>query len=408
MISNEHKNDKVLFLVRQYAPVPKVCEICVERVIKALYSIGIQSDVLQFTGNKGLVKSTEYGNIYSVGDGEGILDTTVKNKIKHFFKLVSIAYRWPFYYKFRTNRIYRNTIQQLNTQNNYSAIIGVSLPVDTVYNGSFFDNFIVYELDAITNNPGNNGKIKRLYKSRLNKIEKRVFDKASLIIHMNFNKTYFESKEFVRYCNKTTYSNIPNLIKPKTISQLSSDILVFSYFGTLVRDFRNPSYLITLFEEIKHRITARINFYTRGNCEDILENAKLRNQGYIFANGYISPEDVIAKQSESDFLLSIGNKLTGKDRSLPSKVFEYIATGKPIIHIHGGENDSAIEYLEKYELSCIINPSNNIIENANTLVDFIEKNKRKRLDFDLIKNLFNDNTPEYTADIIKTFIQNNQ
>ena len=115
-----------------------------------------------------------------------------------------------------------------------------------------------------------------------------------------------------------------------------------------------------------------------------------------------------SKKSESDLLLSISNKLTGKDRSLPSKVFEYIATGKPIIHIHGGENDSAIEYLEKYELSCIINPSNNIIENANTLVDFIEKNKRKRLDFDLIKNLFNDNTPEYTADIIKTFIQNNQ
>ena len=42
---------KVLFLARQYAPVPKVCEICVKRVRESLYTKGIMSDVLQFTGD---------------------------------------------------------------------------------------------------------------------------------------------------------------------------------------------------------------------------------------------------------------------------------------------------------------------------------------------------------------------
>ena len=110
------------------------------------------------------------------------------------------------------------------------------------------------------------------------------------------------------------------------------------------------------------------------------------------------------KQEEVDVLVSIGNHLRGTDYSLPSKIIEYIALGKPILHIYGGSNDSVIEYLDKYALGCVIYPEEGIEKNVEKLELFIKHNKGNRIPFEQVKQKFYHNSPDYTAEIIKAFL----
>ena len=196
MSEDNRKDLKILFLTRQFAPVPKVSEICVQRVREALFARGVKSDVLQFTGAEGRIDTSPIGDVFSAGAGDDELNTTAKNELFHFFKKASIAYRWPYYFSYRLNYKYRRIVEELCRKNNYSAIVGMALPVDTVLAGIRFKNFIYYELDAISNNPTNNGFVKSLLKHRVYHIEKSVLEKSALIIHMAFNREYFSKKQF--------------------------------------------------------------------------------------------------------------------------------------------------------------------------------------------------------------------
>lgn len=407
-MTDTDKEYRVLFLTRQYAPIPKVCEICVKRVRESLYTKGIFSDVLQFTGEDGVSEETEYGKVYSIGAGEGITNTTVTSKLAHLFKKASVAYRWPLFFPYQMNKRFRKRIAELEKENNYDAIIGVSLPADTVIAGVGLDNFVIYELDAITNNPQNNGRIKSLYRNRLMKMERKAFDSASLIIHMECNRQFFEKGKYDSYKSKSVYSDIPNLVVfPQKEIRKETDKILLAYFGTLTRDVRNPKYLIRLLEAIKDRANMTCEFYSRGNCEDIIEDAEKKNPGVFYQKGYVTPEEVVRIQNETDFLLSIGNNLTGEDRSLPSKILEYIAIGKPIIHVYGGANDSAVKYLEKYGLACIVYPEKDLNSNTEAVLRFITENRGKRVAFDKVKEMFPENTPDYTASIIEDYIRSN-
>ena len=110
------------------------------------------------------------------------------------------------------------------------------------------------------------------------------------------------------------------------------------------------------------------------------------------------------KQRETDVLVSIGNHLTGTDYSLPSKIIEYIAMGQPILHTYGGSNDSVIEYLDKYELGCVVYPDDDLMKNVEKVRDFIRNTKGKHVPFDEVKRVYYHNSPDYTAGIIKAFL----
>ena len=47
-------------------------------------------------------------------------------------------------------------------------------------------------------------------------------------------------------------------------------------------------------------------------------------------------------QAQADVLLNLGNAV---DNQLPSKLFDYFAAGKPVLHLCVIENDPALPYL---------------------------------------------------------------
>lgn len=402
------KDYRVLFLTNQYLPLPKVCEICIKNVREALFKMGIKSDVLQFAGDEGIVEIKPMGNVYSIGCGISKMAILDKNKIDRFWRRAKVVYRWPLRYRYSQNKKYRKTINKLCYEHKYDVVIGFPWPADLAVASIGLNNFILYELDVLGNNPLIKGTVKKIFRYRIKSIEKKLYESASLIIHMEFFRDYFSQSKFLKYSDKTVYADIPNLLPLKRVNVVKEDAIIKCvYFGSLVKNMRDPNYLLKVIKAVSEEISLQCEFYTRGDCEDILQEASLCEPKVIKHNGYVSHEKVIRIQNDTDFLLSIGNSLTGDDRSLPSKTIEYISTGKPIIHINGGINDSAITYLKKYGSACIIDPKDDFIDNVHKVKAFIRSTKGKRLEFAEIEEKFYKNTPEYTANIIKDYIVNN-
>lgn len=401
-------NCRVLFLVQQYMPNPKSCELCVMRVQEALLNLGIKSDVLEVVGDKGLIQRTMYGEVHSIGSAKPILNTTRRNIFNKIIYKASVIFTWPITMKKKSRKELKKYIDFLDSKYTYAAIIGVTLPVDAPIVGAEYDKFILYELDAVANNPEYKRGVKKLYKFRLSNIEKYLYNHAKLIIHMKYNERYLERyKNISTVTSKSVYADIPNLVKSVFIGSESSygEKVLFAYFGGLVKDYRNPEYLIAVVNEINKQMPIECDFFSRGNCEDILEKAHNNAPDVIKKKGYVDKEKVLEIQNKADVLVSIGNRLTGTDYSLPSKIIDYIATGKPILHISGGSNDSAISYLERYDLACIIDPNDVLDENVRKVITFVKKNKGRVIPFDKIFKEFYHNSPDYTARIIKDFIQ---
>ena len=84
---------------------------------------------------------------------------------------------------------------------------------------------------------------------------------------------------------------------------------------------------------------------------------------------------------------------------LPSKIFEYMSTGKKIIHVSKGEGDICIEHYKKYPNVLIINEMDEVDVSAKAIKLFMQK-ECETVDLEQLKEVFKENTPEYTIDLM--------
>lgn len=399
---------KVLFVVKEYLPKPTPPGLCIMNVQRALFDRGVQSDVLMVGDEEGLYSTSEIGNVYSIHSG--ISFEKGKEEILRYLKTrLPMVFTWPIPSMKRV-KDYRRVITELNNKNRYEAIIGTMFPPDVCVACSVFDHFFYYELDSIINNPMYKEGFKKYLTGRLYRLEKKLFDRAELIIHLNNNRKFYSKDRYKVYNNKFVYTDIPNLIEDKAtnmerkagrnkLEEVADDQIMMVYSGLLSKEYRSPSKLIGLVKALSKQVDIKCLFFSRGDCEDELREAEKETQGTIKRMGYVSQEELSKYMDRADFLLDIGNCLTGEDYSLPSKIICYMAMGKPIIHMNG-INDSAISYLEKYGLAINVNNEKTIGQVQKEVINFIEINKNKHIPFSKVAEKFPQNTPEYTADLI--------
>lgn len=402
---------RVLFVMKEYLPKPTPPGLCVINVQKALLERGVHSDVVMGGEEDGFFCSTEMGEVYSV-KSKVVFEKKKMGKVRFFLTRLPMLFTWPIPSTKRV-KAYKQMISSLDERNHYDAIIGTMFPPDVCVSCSGFDHFFYYELDSLINNPMYKEGIKKFFRHRLFFLERKLFRKAELIIHLNHNRKFYSKHRYEKYNVKSVYSDIPELAESlreegsskDTIlnGNVSEDELLMVYSGHLSKEYRSPETLIKLVKKLSGDMKIKCLFFSRGDCEDEIRIAETESNGVIRRMGYVSQEELNGYLDRADFLLDIGNRLSGEDYSLPSKVISYMATGKPIIHVNG-INDSAIEYLEKYGLAICIE-GDNLDTSMSDIKDFISTSKGKRIAFDYVKQTFPQNTPGYTADIIIRQIQ---
>jgi len=169
------------------------------------------------------------------------------------------------------------------------------------------------------------------------------------------------------------------------------------YAGALKKGYVEAQYVVDLFSGDLLK-DCRLHFYSAGNGVDIVKRARKEN---FIVSDWIDKKQLDEEYKKADAFISIAER---SGNNISSKIFEYMSTGKPIIHIYYTDNDKNIQYLDKYKKSiCIKAEDTELFHNRLKTILFLLRtvnSVKERLDDKLMEC-----TPEYISKMIqKKFI----
>ena len=167
------------------------------------------------------------------------------------------------------------------------------------------------------------------------------------------------------------------------------------FAGTLYQDLRNPEVMLDLFSRISDK-TVNLHLYTTGCGELVGKYAS--NVNSITLHGRVPYEEIKRVYQKADFLVNIGNS---NSDFIPSKTFEYIATGKPIINFYYGNKPDSV--LSKYPLAFHISNKEKQHE-VKPIEEFLKSNTGKVLSRRDIEQIYPCNATDYIKNLLKNKI----
>lgn len=260
--------------------------------------------------------------------------------------------------------------------NKIDFIITVSFPFFTLEVGhqlkKLYPNtkWFIYELDPYTHNHlFSNYHL--LFLRRLIKEYKYFYKSDKILLTHELYDTYNQYFLFDRIKFKFENIGIP-LLKIEDIDKSPSPIkknepFNIVYTGSIYIKYRNPNYFLRAFALIKEKIPFKIHMFGPSE-EEIDSEIKLLLGNSLIIHGRVSKEDVNSFINQADVLVNIGNALNNQ---LPSKVLEYIGTGKPIINFYSIEDDTSNKYLKKYPEKILINVNDNFEDTTLKIINFL-------------------------------------
>ena len=150
---------------------------------------------------------------------------------------------------------------------------------------------------------------------------------------------------------------------------------------------RNSTYTFKVCQHLKDENVV-FHFIGHGWCE-----AERETKGNCVFYKAKSHQVVRNLQMNADFLLNIGNIVVNQ---LPSKILEYISTGKPIINIAKSKDCPTLPLLERY-MSINLFEKDKIEESMKRLKEFIVK-KSEKINFVDVEKQYKMYTPAYVTE----------
>lgn len=368
--------EKILIIMGNHSPEPSSVANSMEPLIKELtqkYSV----DLVTNRKRVGFAKTSKVNglNIYRVDDYRSMNTNHVNSLyeinsakslqfITKFFGLVLKILYYIHYSLIAKEKVVAgweeervlDLILELDKKNDYDIVLSVSQPFQGHYIAEKFKDYkgnmlkwIMYEFDPYSfNDQITDGKLKR---QRMYEDEQRLFTKADIILltpelyrYYIDNKLFKSTSKFIELpyatMNKIQINNGKNLLmKENKINCL--------YTGSLYPKLRSPDKLIEIFSEINNDIELTLmTNYSLSQIKSLSENNYTPNV-LPFQERNVALYNVL----NANILINIGNTV---EHQVPGKIFEYISTGKPIIHFSKIENDPAIKYFERYPSVLII------------------------------------------------------
>lgn len=231
-------------------------------------------------------------------------------------------------------------------------------------------------------------------------LEQQILANADAALAMHPLRNHFETNFDESLLKKVTFLEHPLLSRPLVLPEKIDDgVIKLCFTGSLIRNVREPNYLIALLQGITLTQPIRVDFYTMGNAADMIKTNIFNNGVKLFNHGRVSKEEADAAVARADILINIG-EVQGKQVS--SKIFEYMAQGKPILHFAYIVNDAVTRILEKYPLAlCIVQKNSDFRNNLNLINAFIKSPRRKSLSYEEIAETYPEALPQTTAEKIQ-------
>ena len=278
---------------------------------------------------------------------------------KRIYRLIYRVFAWPDY----SMLWYFSVRRKIKNIPDYDLLISVSLP--------FTSHLVAYTLNKKRGTrwimdigdpfylkkdaPENN---KYLY-SYLNKYFENKFYKHA-------SKVVFTHKESMEHHKKTfdTLNQKSSLLPPVFHTKINKKTNNFNYkktpvkvayFGVLTIGVRTPDNFLSFINALDMN-NIEIHWYTNEDSKHMIKSVYSKSSKNFFHDMVPRDEALDLMDNEYHALLNIGNQ---NPFQLPSKVIEYISTGKPIIHYSEITDDPVVGILNERSNSIIINRKTN-------------------------------------------------
>ena len=315
-----------------------------------------------------------------------------------------------FINKLTSRSIYRS-LKHIHAEK-FDAIIPVAGHYETVfasltYADRHHGNVIIYQVDPCSANKGysiRSSELRRNY-------EKQMYISASAIIttpillHEWMGKFSGDSSCKIiamEFPNVNPYSTARN-----TLCKCPARKYNCVFAGAIYKAARNPSYTFKLFAALaKNNIHLCMVGVERQSLSEFKEIETVPEN--ITFHGIVPLEQAQKFIEEADILVNIGNVMTNQ---VPSKIFEYISSGKPIVNICVSHDCPTLPYLEKYPYVLnLFECDTDFEDQVYQLKNFITGNSGKCVSPEYINREYETCTAQYCAkqmlDIInQTIIQ---
>lgn len=198
------------------------------------------------------------------------------------------------------------------------------------------------------------------------------------------------------------YLDIPSILKPEPevptdkLSLIHEDGINIVFSGLLSEFYRDARPIIRLLAKTKFASSINMLFFSRGEKEAV-EMAAKDFPGRIVYHEYIPLSELHTMYRHADYLLNVSHI---NANMVPSKIFEYMSYGKPIISSYVTDGDSADKYVSRYAEGLCIDLKRSDEENVAAL-EFFLKREHKSIPFEDVKVEFKENTPERYLEVIE-------
>lgn len=397
----------ILILLYDYYPTPSANTYCTDNIFNAfieegyeLYIITTKSQLRQKSITS-LEKKITIVRRFILIDYINRIAHKLKFKLLKSFLLKIIRVLssnkidgYTGYYNSKSN--FKKTYK-LMKKKKIDKIISFSFPFAThqlAYNLKSRDKsikWISYEFDPFAYNYTLNSQLLDARK----KLEIETFIKSDLIISTLGIIDKNTQEDFRKeYLNKNIEFALPNLsIKEYARNKTYNAKIKMAYLGVFYEGIRTPK---RLFDILNSKNIEDIEVHLYGDYNPSVYKDLLIPQN-VHIHGKITKQQAHDVIVNSDILINFGNIMTNQ---FPSKMFEYMSYGKPILNFYYSLTETEKKYSDKYKN--ILNLSNYSEDSRDLelLIEFCRKNKNYTIEASLLKERLS----EYTSNVVVTNI----
>ena len=382
-----NKNSKILIVSHQFTPHVSPRTTRWKLIVEELISLGHQVTVI--TGTKQDQEDKDVNIIYVGNKNSSNIVTNFRkksnnltnsnlfkrifyNSLKKIYRFIVKTFAWPDYSMFWLISIYKN---RRKLKLDYDLLITVSLPFSSHIAGYLINKknnkkWVMDIGDPFTlkkDAPENN----YLLYGALNKyFENKLYSLADKIMFTH-NDAMHTHKEYFKLPNGKVVVANPISKFDKEIYQKSLNYnynslpIKFGYFGIFTKGVRSP---INFLETLRKKKNIEFHWYVNNDSQsEIIFN---NQESESTVHSIVPRNKALNIMAESmHCLLSIGNL---NPTQLPSKVIEYISTGKPVVHFAEIENDPVIKIANDFDNLFIITSKTNLDQFFIELTDYFK------------------------------------
>ncbi|MDY6007317.1 MAG: hypothetical protein SPJ00_04145, partial [Gemmiger sp.] len=177
-----------------------------------------------------------------------------------------------------------------------------------------------------------------------------------------------------------------------------------TFCGSLYPGLRQPDFALALFSALDD---PRLTLTMAGRGWQPFADAA-RKAGQVLGSrlvlpGPVPPDEAARMEQDADILVSLGN---ARDEQMPSKIFAFLGSGKPILHLAASESDPVLAFLAQYPLALVLQQKDGATpQTVAKLRAWLDKTQGQRLPYAKTAALFPAYTPDVTAQTLADSIE---